>query len=852
MVKNKTISQILFYALSFFIPIALILSVCCLLSVFPFGDKSYIFWDSDLQFVPYLAHFKHIFTSNTDYIYSLTKAGGNGMFDFNACYINDLLNFLAFLFPNNRLDIAHETITIIKIGLCGLGFGYFLNHNRQADYKTLIFSTAYALSTCSIIFSQNVMGFQGMYLLPVALVGIKKLITEQKCLLFILTTALAFLLEPYAGWVVLSFSFLWFLYLYFLNTPPKKTFGLYVLSVIFIIALSAVITLPTKFALEGTKYSPELFCQYFLFNITDIFSCFYTGRLTDGLFYDEQNPLLYAGIIPFILYLGYFLNPDIERKKKVIGFLFSCAVLFIYYWHPLFVIFNGGATFPLGCIYRFGYIFILLFLFLASENLGNFDFKKPNSLLTLTLLYSLITFYVYWKITEGINRNIIAFDFCFGLFVLLILYLLIKFPQKRNLFIGILVIFNFFELSLNTTVCFNKLEKNKLSSPSSFRANYDNMSEIVNYVKEIDKSFYRIDTEKTFLDEGKPSTRSKHNNSMLHNYPSISHYSSLGNMRLKKLYAQLGFDTYLPNFIITFRESLPKFAPSFLGIKYIISDKDSLPYEKLFNSKGKEPLYLYENLDFLPIAFVSEKNILDFNPDGKIVVDIYNELPKIILGQDMGDIYTSFDINSAEFSPDDSISKIKATSQISGKLWLAHFINNYQFYTIVAVNNKEARPQNYLMTSNIEYLGEFKQGEALDILAMRSWFRKRPQEVRFVLFTENENKLREYFDLIRQHACNLEVITSSKLKGQFETTKDNQVLVLTIPYDKNFRVKIDGKVVSQKPVLNELTGIEITEKGKHTIEMRYVAKGLSFGVLISVLSLLLLSGLTVKNKSFRL
>ena len=212
--RLKLISEnrIFLYFISFCIPIFLMLLVCLFSGFYPFGEKAYLIWDSDIQFVPFLAHFKAIITSNTDFVYSFSKAGGNGMFDFNACYINNPLNFIAFLFPDNRLDVAFQAIVLVRIALAGLSFSYFLNHDKKFDYKTLIFSTAYALSTCAIYYSQSIMGFEAMYILPVAMVGIEKIVKEQKCLLFILTETLAFLIEPYAGWVVMFFSLYYFLY----------------------------------------------------------------------------------------------------------------------------------------------------------------------------------------------------------------------------------------------------------------------------------------------------------------------------------------------------------------------------------------------------------------------------------------------------------------------------------------------------------------------------------------------------------------------------------------------------------------------------------------------------------------
>ncbi|MBR3501626.1 MAG: YfhO family protein [Alphaproteobacteria bacterium] len=117
--RLKLISEnrIFLYFISFCTPIFLMLLVCLFSGFYPFGDKAYLIWDSDIQFVPFLAQFKAIVSSGTDFVYSFAKAGGNGMLDFNACYIDNPLNFIAFLFPDNRLDVAFQAIVFVRIAL---------------------------------------------------------------------------------------------------------------------------------------------------------------------------------------------------------------------------------------------------------------------------------------------------------------------------------------------------------------------------------------------------------------------------------------------------------------------------------------------------------------------------------------------------------------------------------------------------------------------------------------------------------------------------------------------------------------------------------------------------------------
>ena len=112
---------------------------------------------------------------------------------------------------------------------------------------------------------------------------------------------------------------------------------------------------------------------------------------------------------------------------------------------------------------------------------------------------------------------------------------------------------------------------------------------------------------------------------------------------------------------------------------------------------------------------------------------------------------------------------------------------------------------------------------------------------------ENTDILKKYYDELTKNTCNLSQLTSSHLKGHFEIREDNKLLLLTIPYDKNWVIKIDGEVQKQIKVLNMLTGIKV-EKGSHTIEMRYRQKGFLTGSIISGLTLIILTGILIRRR----
>ena len=76
-------------------------------------------------------------------------------------------------------------------------------------------------------------------------------------------------------------------------------------------------------------------------------------------------------------------------------------------------------------------------------------------------------------------------------------------------------------------------------------------------------------------------------------------------------------------------------------------------------------------------------------------------------------------------------------------------------------------------------------------------------------------------------------VNGNKVNGNINLDKDS-TLFLSIPYDKGFKVYVDGKKVKYNKVVGDFIGIDL-KKGNHKIELRYYSEGLFVGIFISVI-----------------
>lgn len=200
------------YTLSFLIPTFLLLIICILTKVYPFGNNTLALWDCKGQYIDFLSYFKTIFTDNNNFLYTFSKGMGGDMVGLSAYYLLSPLNLILFFFPNQYLPVALLLIIVVKIGLCGLTFNYFINKLNIFDWKSLIFSTSYALIGYNMAYFWDIMWIDGVILLPLIALGINIILKSNKPHLYVISLFAALMTNYYIGFMLCIFSAIYFVY----------------------------------------------------------------------------------------------------------------------------------------------------------------------------------------------------------------------------------------------------------------------------------------------------------------------------------------------------------------------------------------------------------------------------------------------------------------------------------------------------------------------------------------------------------------------------------------------------------------------------------------------------------------
>ena len=155
-----------------------------------------------------------------------------------------------------------------------------------------------------------------------------------------------------------------------------------------------------------------------------------------------------------------------------------------------------------------------------------------------------------------------------------------------------------------------------------------------------------------------------------------------------------------------------------------------------------------------------------------------------------------------------------------------HFLNNYQATQLVNIASQS-------QGKSIEFKIEVNTDEEYTFTGVR--LAKTYRSVANQFIQERQNQAIQLIHWYNSH-----------IRGTVTITDDSSVMFTSIPYDKGWIVKVDGKVVETRKIWNSLLGFAITN-GEHTIELSFIPEGWKIGVGISIVSLIVFFGLIYKK-----
>jgi len=848
----------LLYLLSFMIPALIMLVIFAIQEIYPFGERSFLHIDMYHQYFPFLVEFYHKLKNGESLFYSWHTGIGSNFIALYAYYLASPWNWLCVLVPEKFLMEFLSYMVIVKIGLCGLTFTYYIRKHFHSDsWTVLCFSLFYALSGFMAAYNWDVMWLDVIVLAPLTVLGVERLVNEGRCYLYCIALGLSILSNYYLSIMLCIFLVLYFIVLLIAREPfeeytsaplafPKLgqirnfygkaiiRFGVYSLLAG---GMAAVLLLPELAALRFTEFSdinfPTKVKSYF--PVLDMLArhCF-NVTVETGL---DHWPNIYCGVFVFVLLPLYVLQKKIPLRQKAPK-LFLLAFMLISFSTNILNFLWHGLNYPDSLPARQSFLYILLLLAVCYEAFLHIDAYSNNM---LSGVFAGVLFFLLF--CEKMATDDAVTGACFlttGIFLLiyggLIWYYKSKTGIQNSSSISRLLCF----CAVLTAIAESGVNTYLTSVPTVSRTTY-----LSNY------DSYQTLTDRTVQKEGgdffrfEKFARRTQNDAMLIGFQGGSYFSSTLNSLVSDFYEKYGMRASRVNYCY---EGATPVTAALLSTRYMLYTLDR-GYDNLFDlvdTEGK--LYLYKNNYALPLGYMItslnapfhdaeevEDTIHEDDTDDSTLNPVQRQNQLVHhLGVD-DDVFLPVEINAYGDTADIYIEKD------------AHYYaytSNTKIDTI-RMNYSEEESKSFSQIKK-KYILDLGYHTAGDTLSLKS---ENGENLRLTAYRVNEPALARFISLLNQQPLIVEKYDETSLQGQIDVSSAGQ-LVLSIPYDPGWTLYVDGTRTDMDLFEDTFIGTYLDE-GSHTITLKYFPQGLIPGSIISTICILLFATLVSIERRMR-
>ena len=191
-----------------------VLGVLCVLYVinglYPFGGNTISWGDMNQQVVPLLLELRNILHGEGSLFYTMQTAGGMNFYGVFLFFLSSPFSFLVYFVKTGDMKWFMNLLLILKLMTCAVTAAVFFRARfpRLRQRYGALLAVCYAFSGYTLLFYQNIVWLDVMYLFPLLLLGLDWTLNRRKPLLYILSLCAIMACQFYLGYMVVIFLLL--------------------------------------------------------------------------------------------------------------------------------------------------------------------------------------------------------------------------------------------------------------------------------------------------------------------------------------------------------------------------------------------------------------------------------------------------------------------------------------------------------------------------------------------------------------------------------------------------------------------------------------------------------------------
>ena len=808
------------YFLSFGLPILMMLGIFIFQGIFPFGKNSFMYSDMYHQYVPFLTEFWEKVHRGESLAYTFRIGLGTNFTAIYAYYLASPVYWLSLLVPKAYLADFMTYMIVLKIGLCGFTFSYYLcKHFQSKDLRFVWFALFYAMSGYIAAYNWNHMWMDCIVLAPIVILGLEELILSGKCKRYILFLAACIFTNYYLSILFCIFLVLYFLMVLFTNglsfRQKAKAFFRFSVSSLLAGGMTGVLLIPVMYAMQATGFHDFSFPRSIevYFNLLEMLARHVPMLQTErGL---DHWPNIYCGVLVFILIPMYIFHKNITVRQKaghlilLSVFLLSFSVNILnYIWH--------GFNYPNSLPARQSFLYIFVILTMGCEVV--YRQKENGKVQTVLGVVSgclLLAACGIFVTTDGLTVQVMASAWIFlaGYFILKVVFAVIYgkkgWQRIENWAILLLVCA---ECVLNMT--YTSVDTISRNFYLNRQKEYESMTALIQE-REPEQVFYRMDN----LDQ---MTK---NDGALAGFCSLSVFSSTTNRTIRNIYDKMGMGGSKVSY---YHRGATPFAESLFSMKYLLTDQYE-PDTELYKKIGEtENFYLYENRYALPIGFYADTALKEswdriLTQSNSSALSIQKTMVHALnVDEELFSFLNDEIIEEAE----DSI-----TVSVKGAGYLYGLVSSEPEGKVFLACGEEEQELKNVSDENLLRIGYFEAGDTFTIHSEEG------EQIWIRIYRLQEQAYEQAMNRLLQYGFAAREVSAGNITGTVEAPSDGYV-IFTVPAEKGWCVSVDGENTDYDLFAQGLIAVPVS-RGEHEIRMQYKVPGLALGAGVSLTAFLL-------------
>ena len=874
--------------------------ICRKLDIVPFsphGDHTLAWQDAYYQYLDFFAWYKDLLRGTQSVRYTFSSALGQEAVGIFAYYLSSPVNLLVLFFDKTRLQEFYNLAVGIKMALSALTMSIYLRgrfggrtttkgiildelsaragrkKGPARDYREWIFlmlSVSYGLMHYQIAQSGNMMWMDGVYMLPLILLGVHRLLKENSWTLLSLSVMFSVLFNWYtAGINCLAAGIVFVVEI--IAGPDQGEAGKrsrpvclllsFICAMLAGLCLSAFFFLPVIFNMKqgrGSSFDWSAFKNGLLGNPWNMVNAWTPGEISE-----EGYPALFCGSAALIGCLGLFalrgeasgrensgrnLTDGIQRRlwagvrqKSAFFLLLLCSVL-MFYWRPAHFLFSLLKK-PHNYWYRYEYVAIFFLLMTAAHF---YDALERGGRLHkwLFIMYGAVFAAAsLWRdrAVPHEDRSLFRAGLLMTAAALVLVLVLDLTARRATLHVALLAALTALTVGDLTIDALVVAEKLRWDGAKAFAAYNREEIRLTDDVRNYDAGVWRM-TQTMTRSMDYQKTTANYNESLAFDYMAVENYTSCPQNIQLDLVRKLGYACYSDSLLA--KNTFLQPADTILGVRYLLSPyavRGLDPVTQIPQGNGKD---VYENPCFLPLAFCTDltaDSSFFKKRDSEEDIEEKSEPDNPFLYWNR--VYTAFSGIDEPIMQELDYERDKSEDQIRYRIRIPE--GSYAVYG----NLHHRKYATAKLSLNGRFEIPYSRWQAVRAFYIPADPKDREAEV--IYRAEKLNRITQVqfygLDLDRFDACTRAIRERGASRVSLDRTRveieadaeQGQVLFTSIPYDQGWKIKVNGAV--KKPLLFEncLMCLPL-EAGTNVIRMEYHVPGAAEGLALTIAGAFLL------------